>query len=169
MKSLLALLKDVRGFLDVLAQFGITQSIVGGGSALVLGFLGFLDGLPISVIVFIAFVTFVFGAIFCSLIIFSIKNWGKRPHYDVWDKVDPLHIWQAGCLWGKEEPTLPLTGGRPRYGFFHLIKRAVEAGELEAIGPPETHFMWKRVSREGLKKLAEKMNEHPPFLYPDAR
>lgn len=106
------------------------------------------------------------------------------PDFSKWDKVDPLEIYQAACLWADIEPQFPLW---PSWGaekvFYKLNEHALKHELLvttdknvrdsvkEAIQTVTTRKVdpHGKVSRDDLIEIAEKWAEKPKFLYPRSR
>lgn len=113
----------------------------------------------------------------------SIKT--AWPDYQHWDKVDPLEVFQAACLWADEEPKLPW----PSWGAEKVYRKineyghrpdtilSVSSGEstreaiVEAIETQRSGLVNPRgrIPRDDLKRIAEAWGEKPKFLYPRSR
>ena len=84
---------------------------------------------------------------------------------DEWRQVDPLLLWQAGCLWAGIKPQYPVTFDNPAYSAFSMLLRAAEHGELKLIKiEPPRKFAFSQASREELVRYAIQKNNIPEFL-----
>lgn len=98
----------------------------------------------------------------------AARDVGQRfPAADIneWRQVDPLLLWQAGCLWRGIKPRYPVTFDNPAYGTFSMLLRAAEHGELELIKKePTPEFAHSQVTRRELARYAIQKGESPEFL-----
>ena len=105
-----------------------------------------------------------------------IRNW------DHWRSVGEFTLLQAACLWAEIEPLDALQDlqcSPQATARYHMLTRAIEAGDLAATHPnpaPRTikvaaggaHGPEMLVSREDLEALAASIGEWPLFLSEDA-
>ena len=92
-----------------------------------------------------------------------------KKEYEDWDKVDPLHLWQAACLWAGLHVSYDVQRFEsPGYVKFSMLLRAVEQETLHTL--EATHELWQvQIARDALKNFAEAIDEKPAFLFPEAR
>ena len=84
---------------------------------------------------------------------------------DDWRHVDPLYIWQAGCLWKGVKPVYPVNFRNPAYSSFSMLLRAAEHGQLELIKKePNERLAYSQATRQALYRFAESKNSVPDFL-----
>ena len=81
-----------------------------------------------------------------------------RENYEHWDKVDPLHLWQAACLWADLHVSLDVRKfASPGYVRFSMLLRAVEKGDIEGEGSSrDAKFL--QFTREELKRYLRARN-----------
>lgn len=95
----------------------------------------------------------------------NIPQASQMANLDAWRRVDPLYVWQAGCLWGGVAPQYPVTFFNPAYPDFSMILRAVEHGEIAPIkSMPKSKLAYSQLTRNELKKFAAMRGEKPAFL-----
>ena len=88
-----------------------------------------------------------------------------KADLQVWRKVDPLYVWQAGCLWKGVSPRYPVTYDNPAYGTFSMLLRAVERGDIKPVSiMPQSRLAYAQISHSELKKFALLNGENPAFL-----
>ncbi len=100
------------------------------------------------------------------------------PHYEDWDQVRRLKLFQAACLWAGKAPALPIKGG-PEYAHFSMLKTAIADRELAPCGKPDEVMAFKagtnfpnintEVTRGALRKFAQSREQRPAFLFPEDR
>lgn len=90
-----------------------------------------------------------------------------RPaNIEDWRKVDPYHVWQAGCLWGGVKPTYPVTFDNPAYWAFSMLLRAVEHGQVKPVKRvKKAELAFAQVSQQNLRQFAEEKGDRPSFLF----
>ena len=91
--------------------------------------------------------------------------------YEKWDKVDPLHLWQAASLWAGLNVNLEVMRfDSPGYVRFSMLLRAVEFDQIPMLDDDDTvDLKVRRIMRDDLKKYAESIGEKPAFLFPEVR
>ena len=123
---------------------------------------------------------------------FEQLNGGREPTaIELWQKVDPLHLYQAAALWVGESPPndeqAPLPP--PALPILWRLKKAIIDGDLpladdadntkqmRMVALPAAMARWDgkpvkipndvEVDREGLRTFAKSIDERPAFLFGD--
>jgi len=97
-------------------------------------------------------------------------------NYAAWDSVDPLQVFEAGCLWGETEPNVSVPQGTPM-AYYSMLINSVFLRAIKVYGPNGFQVLnvenldipMLLIKREDLMKLAKEKNERPKFLFPEER
>lgn len=165
LKAAIELLKSIW---SVLVEFGVSGTIISGTSAFFLaGWASVKQQEPWFL--FWVFLTS-FAAVLSVYVILRvyIRTWLDLPHYEQWDLVDPLPLWQAACLWAGKNPTTPINKGK-EYAYLHTLKSAIDTGRIPAEKRDGEDAMWLRIKRDDLRKFIEATPERPVFIFKELR
>jgi hypothetical protein len=164
----------------VLEWFGWKKAVMTGLLTVGMGAWTWVEGLsaPIIVVCCLAVATHVAYLTKLSAFYELIKQAspGAEPS-TVWRRVPVFYLSQAAFLFAGVEPIeIPSLPRGPAVAWFQMLQHAVHEGEIQRTPDPQDRFkldgdvyradVGTRVSREELRKFAEKRNVHPSFLFP---
>lgn len=163
-----ALVEVFKGIWSVLSKFGVSAAIISGTSAIFMAGWASIQRQDPWFLGFVGLVTFAAVLSIYVIVRVYIRTWRDLPNYEQWDLVDPIHIWQAACLWAEKQPIAHIRPGTPQYGYLHVIKAAMVTKKLPIYEAGKT-TMWTRVMRDDLRKFIETTPERPLFIFKELR
>ena len=151
----------------VLTEFGVSGAIIGGTSALLIAGWASMQRQEWWFLTWVALTTFAAVLAVYVIVRVYIRTWRNLPHYEQWDLVDPIPIWQAACLWAGKSPKLPVEDGK-EYAYFTAIKAAIDTHRLQGVGSGSANI-WTKVYRAHLRDFIDKTQERPAFIFKESR
>ena len=166
LKKTTSAFRDLWSIISDLGLSAVTLSFLSSGA---MAIWSYTENVSIPVLVTIAITTFLLILLGYNWVKFVYRRAKGYPNYDAWDLVDPLHVWQVACLWADREPYAPITPGTGAYPYLHILKAAINTGQLKNIEGQKNKLLWTRISRATLIKYAAKKKQKPKFLFPEQR
>jgi hypothetical protein len=173
---------DAGTIITFLQVFGYWPSLVSLLVAAVTFLAGWLEEIPLSLLVVAVWSSFAATA---GMMLAIRATWARHkdkarvgPSYEAWDHVEELAVFQAACLWAGLEPVRLVPPGEA-YARFRMIKEALRKQEIAIAYPAGVARVFSGsepqvdqetlVTRAELRKLAERRSMRPAFLYTEDR